>query len=44
MEEKEPVYVIGHMHPDTDGPYTLQKDILSRKMQILPKLTKVIEE
>jgi manganese-dependent inorganic pyrophosphatase len=30
--------------PDTDGPYTLQKDILSRKMQILPKLTKVIEE
>ena len=29
--------------PDTDGPYTLQKDIPSGKMQILPKLIKVIE-
>lgn len=30
--------------PDSDGPFTLQKDVLSRKMQILPRLTKVIEE
>lgn len=29
--------------PDTEGKYSLQKDVLSRKLQILPRLTKAIE-
>ncbi len=29
--------------PDTDGKYTLQKDVLSRKSQILPRITNVLE-
>ncbi len=29
--------------PDTEGKYTLQKDVLSRKSQILPQITNAIE-